>query len=228
MFCGRCRDGFAPSLYIFRGKCVNCSHCLQNPASSELPQSPYNLSYDECELNNREGMFCGRCRDGFAPSLYIFRGKCVNCSHCLQNPASSELPQSPYNLSYDECELNNREGMFCGRCRDGFAPSLCISRGKCVNCSHCLQNPASFFLFLASEVFPLTVFYLILMKLRLNIVSGPMLGYVMFCQTHINSVILIQSVMYFQIFGILYFLTRQIHYIFGTLMYCFHWQAFGI
>ena len=26
------------------------------------------------------------------------------------------------------------------------------------------------------------------MKLRLNIVSGPMLGYVMFCQTHIDSV----------------------------------------
>ena len=163
----------------------------------------FNYSSGECQCGSDVGGTI-KCSEGNSP-VYARFDMCLSWDNNSQTMLTSVckfkrsrtsvtgrvfsvLPQSPYNLSYDECELNNREGMFCGRCRDGFAPSLYIFRGKCVNCSHCLQNPASFFLFLASEVFPLTVFYLILMKLRLNIVSGPMLGYVMFCQVHINSV----------------------------------------
>ena len=100
----------------------------------------------------------------------------------------SEIPKSPYNLSYDECELNHREGVFCGDCKEGFAPSLYIFSGTCVSCTHCLQNPISLLLFVAAELLPLTVFYLVILKFRINIVSGPMLGYVIFCQAHINSV----------------------------------------
>ena len=100
----------------------------------------------------------------------------------------SELPHDPRNLSHDECDLNNREGEFCGRCKEGFAPSMYIFSGKCVRCEYCLQNPASLFLFLVSEILPLTVFYLVIMKLRINIVSGPMLGYVIFCQAHVNAI----------------------------------------
>ena len=99
-----------------------------------------------------------------------------------------KISSSPYNLSNDECELNNREGILCSRCKQGFAPSLYIFRGTCTNCSHCLQNPSSLFLFLASEILPLSVFFLIITGMHVNIVSGPMLGYVIFCQAHINTV----------------------------------------
>ena len=107
----------------------------------------------------------------------------------VTNRVYSKLPESPYNLSYDECELNNREGVFCGRCKEGFAPSLYIFSGMCVNCTYCLQqNPSSILLYLASEIVPLTLFYLIIMGLHVNIASGPMLGYAIFCQAHINIV----------------------------------------
>ena len=44
-----------------------------------MSDNPHNLSYDECELNNREGILCSRCKQGFAPSIHIFRGKCTCC-----------------------------------------------------------------------------------------------------------------------------------------------------
>ena len=107
----------------------------------------------------------------------------------VTNRVYSKLPENPYNLSYDECELNNREGVFCGRCKEGFAPSLYIFRGMCVNCTYCLQqNPLSFIIFIISEIIPLTIFYLVILKLRINVVSGPMFGYIIFCQAHINVV----------------------------------------
>ena len=99
-----------------------------------------------------------------------------------------KMSDNPHNLSYDECELNNREGMFCSRCKQGFAHSIHIFRGKCTSCSQCFQTPASLFLFLVSEIVPLTVFYLTIVGLRVNIVSGPILGYVLFCQAHISTI----------------------------------------
>ena len=100
----------------------------------------------------------------------------------------TQLPQDPSRLSYDQCDLQNREGLFCGRCKEGFAPSLHTFSGVCVNCSHCLQNPSVFLLFLVSEILPLTMFYLIIMGLRVNLTSGPIIGYIIFCQSHINYI----------------------------------------
>ena len=99
-----------------------------------------------------------------------------------------ELPHDPRNLSYDECALNNREGFFCSKCKEGFAPSMYVLSGVCINCSYCLQNPWSFFLFYFSENVPLIFFYTFIMTFHINIVSGPLLGYVIFCQVHINSI----------------------------------------
>ena len=126
--------------------------------------------------------------DSHSETLLISLCKYKRSRASVTDRVFSELPHDPRNLSHDECDLNNREGMFCGRCKEGFAPSINIFSGKCVKCEDCLQNPASLFLFLVSEILPLTVFYVIIMKLRINIVSGPMLGYVLFCQAHINSI----------------------------------------
>ena len=106
----------------------------------------------------------------------------------VEDRVFSELPQNPKNLSYDECDLNNRQGMFCGKCKEGFAPSLHIFSPACVNCSHCLQNPTSLFLFMGSEILPLTIFYLIIMGLHVNLMSGPITGYILFCQTYVNFI----------------------------------------
>ena len=178
-------------------------------ASEGVTQCPtwkwFNYSSGSCQCGH-DIMGTIKCSDAENSSVYARFDVCVSwdsnsktvltslCKYKRSRSTSvtdrvfSALPQSPYNLSFDECELNNREGVFCGECKKGFAPSLYTLSGKCIDCNNCLQNPASLFLFLASEILPLTIFYLIIMKLRINIVSGPMLGYVMFCQGHINAV----------------------------------------
>ena len=158
------------------GEC-QCGSDVGGTIKCSEGNSPVYARFDMCLSwdNNSQTMLTSLCR--FKRSRTSVTGRVF-----------SELPQSPYNLSYDECELNNREGMFCSRCKKGFVPSLYIFSGKCVNCNNCLQNPASLFLFLVSEILPLTAFYLTIMKLRINIVSGPMLGYVIFCQAHINII----------------------------------------
>ena len=57
----------------------------------------------------------------------------------------------------------------------------------CINCSNCLQNPRKLLLFIIAEIVPLTLFILIIVVFRVNITSGHLLGYVIFCQAHINA-----------------------------------------
>ncbi|CAI8049658.1 hypothetical protein GBAR_LOCUS27341 [Geodia barretti] len=178
-------------------------------ASEDVAQCPtwkwFNYSSGVCQCGH-DIMGTIKCSEAENSSVYARFDVCVSwdshsqtvltslCkfkrsrSTSVTDRVFSALPQSPYNLSFDECELNNREGVFCGGCKKGFAPTLHTFSGKCIDCNNCLQNPASLFLFLASEILPLTIFYLIIMKLRINIVSGPLLGYVIFCQCHINAV----------------------------------------
>ena len=100
----------------------------------------------------------------------------------------SELPSDPQNLTSIQCDRNNREGLFCGRCKKGYAPSLHAVESKCIECVSCFQNPVKMLYFIVAEILPLTIFYLIIVGARINIVSGPMLGYVLFCQGYINAV----------------------------------------
>ena len=74
----------------------------------------------------------------------------------------SELPQSPYPIH--------------------------LSSGSCINCSYCLQNPVFLSLFLATEILPLTIFYIIIMGLHVNLLTSPMMGYIIFCQSYINYI----------------------------------------
>ena len=176
-------------------------------ASEDVTQCPtwkwFNYSSGSCQCGH-DIMGTIKCSEAENSSVYARFDVCVSwdshsqtvltsvCKYKRSRRTSvtdrvfSKLPLSPYNLSFDECELNNREGIFCGECKKGFAPSLYIFRGMCTECSNCLQNPASLFLFLTLEILPPTLFYLIIMVLHLNIMSGPMLGYIIFCQVHIN------------------------------------------
>ena len=185
--------------------CLRVSSCVSDVESSQCPVWKWlNHTSGECQCGYTVlgGIKCSEDNG----SVYARFDVCVSwdthsesvlASICkykrAHNPlisrVFSEISKSPYNLSFDECELNRREGVFCGDCKEGFAPSLYIFSGTCVSCTHCIfNNFSAFFMFLLSEIIPLTIFYLIVMCLHLNIVSSPALGYVVFCQAHINFV----------------------------------------
>ena len=100
----------------------------------------------------------------------------------------SELPQNPDELEDAQCGHQNREGLLCSRCKSGHAPPVYLFDLQCVNCSNCFQNANTFVWFFIAEILPITVLYLIILIFRVNITSGPMIGYVVFCQSHVNTV----------------------------------------
>ena len=185
--------------------CLRVSSCVSDVESRQCPVWKWlNHTSGECQCgytvlggikcNEDNGSVYARFDvcvswDTHSESVLASICKYKRAHNPLISRVFSEISKSPYNLSFDECELNHREGVFCGDCKEGFAPSLYIFSGTCVNCKHCIFNSFSgFFLFLLSEIIPLTIFYLIVMGLHLNIMSGPVLGYVVFCQAHINFV----------------------------------------
>ena len=59
------------------GYCLyDCSHESQyHPLPSNISQ----LNEKVCGWLNREGQLCGRCKDGFAPAVYSYDIRCVDC-----------------------------------------------------------------------------------------------------------------------------------------------------
>ena len=140
----------------------------------------YCVSWD----NSSKQMVAGTCKYKMSSSTYQ-----------ISNRVYAELPQSPEYLSDAQCGLSNREGLLCGKCKKGFAPSLHHFETKCVDCAECIQN--NLFQFFLAEILPLTLFFLIIVVVRMNIIAGPMLGYVIFCQAHVNTIRIHPAMLHF-------------------------------
>ena len=149
----------------------------------------------ECQENESVLARFDVCLSVDCESRSVIRGTCkYKTSHSYVHRVYSKVPPNPQNLTSAQCDESHREGLFCGRCKQGYAPSLGITDSMCIECSTCLQNPVSLLQFVLAEILPLTAFYIIIMGAHINIVSGPMLGYVLFCQGHINTMQLYPNV----------------------------------
>ena len=125
------------------------------------------------------------------------------------NRKYTELPSDPDMLDDAMCGPYNRKGLLCGECIDGYGPAVYSYDLKCANCT-VLPPEYAMGAFLFLELVPGTVFFLCLVFLHLNITSGPLLGYVLFCQLYAY---ILQEDTY------VYEYKCQIH--FGHLEYCF-------
>ena len=119
-------------------------------------------------FSGQEGVFyAGRC-------LYSYK---FNHSNTL----GSLLPTDPDLLNEAMCGPYNRKGLLCGECIDGYGPGVYTFDKKCVDCSKFSMSSA-IWLYLLVEFIPVLLFFLCMTVFRLDLTSGPMLGYVMFCQ----------------------------------------------
>ena len=99
----------------------------------------------------------------------------------------SEAPRSPNMLNEYMCGSYNRKGFFCGSCIDEYGPAVYSLEMKCVDCSK-FSPGVAILLYLLLESIPITIFFLFIMVTRLNITAGPLLGYVIFCQSYMYEV----------------------------------------
>ena len=122
------------------------------------------------------------------------------CHHALASNITSRVyssvPDDPAQLDSHFCAPYNRRGLLCGECIDGYGPSPFYS-DFCARCSD-LNLGATICLYLFIVLFPTTLFFCIVLVFHLNVTSGPLMGYIIFCQAHIITIsdnfFLIQSI----------------------------------
>ena len=93
----------------------------------------------------------------------------------------SELPSDPELLEDAMCGTYNRKGFQCAECIDGYGPAVYSLDRACADCSKS-SVVSGICLYFVVACLPITVFFICVVVFRLNITSGPMLGYVLFCQ----------------------------------------------
>jgi hypothetical protein len=109
-------------------------------------------------------------------------GKCLySCYH--RTELSSPYYQLPSNISellnHVDCRKYNREGQLCGKCKEGFAPSVNSYGLNCVKCKHSGLN---WLKYIAVTFLPLTVFFAIVIVFRVKVTSPSVYIFVFVCQ----------------------------------------------
>ncbi len=101
----RCDDNWPGKVSVLDCYCLTYNeekdtnelgHCLFNCAKGDtstgttikldpiyhlLPNNVSKLNEFMCEVFNREGTLCGKCKDTFYPKAYSFDMKCIQCSN---------------------------------------------------------------------------------------------------------------------------------------------------
>ena len=147
----------------------------------------------ECGASNGVSVIChrdaetvdihaGHCMTFDYHTQFIFVGDCpYGYTTNMTNRMYSLLPKDPTQLNKTTCGLYNREGLLCEHCIEGFGPAVYSTDLRCVNCTD-ISTGYAIILYLVLELVPITLFFFFVVILHLNITSGPMLGYVIFCQ----------------------------------------------
>ena len=174
-------------------------------AEPETCSTWHYIQHDQCVCGQSvgdDGILCSN----FDQKVYVKAEYCVSrvnstgellAGTCHYNyPRNSSLvyeriftllPSSPTELNNFLCHPYNRKGLFCEECMDGYGPAIYAFKYiyMCADCSK-LSTPVALVLYLVLELVPLTVLFFMIMVFRVNITSGPFIGYIIFCQMYIQ------------------------------------------
>ena len=99
--------------------------------------------------------------------------------HNVTEPGFIRLPDNISELNDYMCGPMNRKGLLCKDCIDGFGPSVTSLGYKCSNCTDAWYGIP---LYLAVELIPITLFYLIILIFKIHLTSAPMVLYIFYSQ----------------------------------------------
>ena len=154
----------------------------------------YDNSTQQCHCGN--GLLCsgnktveiedGVCATSTGEGDQYYTGRCP-FRHTVNNTNRiySEMPADPDLLDDVMCGPYNRKGLLCGKCIDGYGPTAHILDLRCANCSK-LPEYYAIPLYLVLELLPITLLFICVTLFNFNITSGPLLGYIIFCQVHLH------------------------------------------
>ena len=152
----------------------------------------YNNSTGQCECGFWLHCSCGGNQVEIEKSVCVtsseqehdyYVGKCPFRHHFNNtNRKFSELPTNASELDEVMCGPYNRKGLLCGECKEGYGPAVYSMNLKCANCS----EEFTIYFYLLLQFVPTLLIFTCLVVFRFNITSGPLLGYVLFCQISIG------------------------------------------
>ena len=138
-----------------------------------------------CSSNKTVEIQDGFCATSAGEGDQYYIGGCP-LRHTVNNTNRiySEMPADPDLLDDVMCGPYNRKGLLCGRCIDGYGPTAHILDLRCANCSK-LPEYYAIPLYLVIELLPITLLFICITLFNFNITSGPLLGYIVFCQGYL-------------------------------------------
>ena len=159
----------------------NQSHCVcgntlaGNLQCSEKDERVY-LIMDYCMTQQESGeLVAGFCRYGYQKN-----------SSLTHNRIYTLLPEHPQDLNKFQCEQHHRKGLLCSECMQGYGPAVYAFKYT-LSCSKCSEMSTSVatLLYMTLELVPVTILFFLVMTFRINFTSGPLFGYIMFCQLQV-------------------------------------------
>ena len=117
-------------------------------------------------------------------------GSCIfNCVNSTYVKDSDTF----YHSAPSDCASLNRQGTLCGQCLDGYTVPAYSYEFKCIRCDSELENWGLYIVF---AFLPLTVFIVIILVFRINVLSPKLYMYVYAAQT-ISTPALMKVVLYY-------------------------------
>ena len=144
-----------------------CNNYTKTVAIMEGYCMSYNINDTSSTVDESE-LVAGFC---FAKYYYDSTGIVNRVYHTVDN-----------NQVKGNCTDFHLKGFFCGECEKGYGLAINSLQMKCVNnCNRWDMSIA----YINCSILPITIFFLAVLLLRPNFPSGPILGYILYCQVFV-------------------------------------------
>ena len=131
----------------------------------------------KCGNNGTLLVSTGYCATIDEKSTSLEVGRCIYHNHPSKYMLYSALPKSMPNDFM--CKDFRRTGTLCGKCQDGYYSRAYSYDMKCVQCQNGKSN---WWKFVLAAFLPLTIFYIIILFFKVNIVSSRFQGFLFYSQ----------------------------------------------
>ena len=161
----------------------NTHHCICNPDAffheKLLSCHDQTLTIGVCLTRNGSN---GSAVYGQCPySTKLGRNSTAITHGCLEFPTITTVQLDE--LEDLICGPHNRQGLLCSRCKPGYGPAVYAFGFSCADCNVIFSG---WCLYLFLQLFPLTVFYVIVIIFHVKAVSPPFISFVILCQSFLQ------------------------------------------
>ena len=168
--------GDCPSGYYF-----DDGICLCPVSTPHQPEGIVACQDSTNRVKMQQGYWAG-CIDNSNGSLSLVTGQCP-LGYCNYDNQMADglilLPDNCSLVSDSLCKPNNRKGVLCGECIEGYSVYFHSDRFKC---EKCVYGNYGILFYILTELLPLTVIFLVIIIFDISFTSGSVASFILFAQ----------------------------------------------